>query len=317
MSGLRFHMAKRSAMKPLIGLYSESGCGKTWSALMLARGFVGPKGRIAMIETEAGRGEAYADLLPGGYEALSLAGDFSPRTYGEAITVAEEAKYDALIVDSASHEWEGTGGVLHMAAMNMDEGKKGMQVWQTPKMDHARHFMLRLLQTPIPLVIVCMRAKYPMTEAINPKTGKKELVRSEQLEPKQSEDILYEIFVHGWIDQEHRFRATKYTRPDLAQVIPDMQPISIATGEALARWAAGGAAADPSPLAAAPTEPRTALAILREINGATSLKQLREIYDRLKAPGSGGGLDRQEAEQVRAAMQARTNELTLREPGAT
>src|SRR5215472_5863573 len=54
-----FRPATRAEAKPLIGLYSESGCGKTWSALLLARGFAGPLGRIGMIETEAGRGEAY------------------------------------------------------------------------------------------------------------------------------------------------------------------------------------------------------------------------------------------------------------------
>jgi hypothetical protein len=33
-----FRPAKRSEAKPLIGLYAESGAGKTYSALLLARG---------------------------------------------------------------------------------------------------------------------------------------------------------------------------------------------------------------------------------------------------------------------------------------
>jgi hypothetical protein len=49
-----------------------------------------------------------------------------------------------------------------MAADNQEKGTKGVLVWQQPKIKHQRHFMLRLMQTPIPLVIVCMRAKYPM-----------------------------------------------------------------------------------------------------------------------------------------------------------
>ena len=87
----QFRPAKRSEAKPLIGLYSESGCGKTLSALYLARGFAGPTGRIGMVETEAGRGEAYADTLPGSYDVLSLRDDFSPTNYGEAITAASIA----------------------------------------------------------------------------------------------------------------------------------------------------------------------------------------------------------------------------------
>lgn len=234
---VEFRPARRSEAKPLIGLYSRSGCGKTLSALYLARGFVGPNGRIGMIETEEGRGEAYADVIPGGYLVLPIRGDFSPKNYGEALTAGEQAKLDALIIDSASHEWESTGGVLDMAATNQAMGKSGVQVWQTPKIEHARHFMLRLLSTSIPLVIVCMRAKYPMEEkTVN---GKKQWVKSELLEPKQSEDILFELFVHGWIDEKHCFHGTKYTRDELRQVMVDGQPISIETGTKLAAWARG------------------------------------------------------------------------------
>ncbi|MHB1207897.1 MAG: ATP-binding protein, partial [Rhodospirillaceae bacterium] len=230
-----FRPAARSEAKPLIGLYAESGCGKTWSALLLARGFVGPNGKIGMIETEGGRGEANVGREPvGQFLVRPIRGNFSPMEYGKAITDAENEKLDALIIDSASHEWEGAGGVLAMAAENQANGTKGVLVWQQPKINHQRHFMLRLMQTPIPLVIVCMRAKYPME-----KKGS-DWVRSLTLEPKQAEDILFEMFVHGWIDQDHKLHVTKYTLPELANVIEDGKPISIKTGQALAEWAKGG-----------------------------------------------------------------------------
>lgn len=232
-----FRPARRSEAKPLIGLYSESGAGKTFSALLLARGFAGD-GKIGMVDTEAGRGEAYADLIEGGYAVLPLRDTFSPQAYGQAIATAEAANLRALIIDSASHEWSGVGGVLSQAADRKDAGDKGVLVWQRPKMDHSRHFMLRLMQTPIPLVIVCMRAKYPMQQVTN-KKGEKEWVRSEVLEPDQASDILFEMFVHAWIDQEHRLRITKLTRPDLATVFLDKQPITLDTGRRLAAWAKG------------------------------------------------------------------------------
>jgi hypothetical protein len=248
-----FRPASRREAKPLIGLYSESGCGKTWSALLLARGFVGPQGRIGMIETEGGRGEAYVGRAPvGDYQARPIRGSFSPTEYGSAITEAEADKLDALIIDSASHEWEGAGGVLGMAAANQASGKKGVLVWQQPKMDHQRHFMLRLMQTPIPLVIVCMRAKYPME-----KKGS-DWVRSPVLEPKQADDILFEMFVHGWIDQEHRLHVTKYTLPELTEIIRDNEPISIETGQRLAAWARGEQTSLASPLAPAKQPASTA-----------------------------------------------------------
>lgn len=236
--------AQRSESKPLIGLYARSGCGKTWSALMLARGFVGPTGRIVMIETEGGRGEAFCDLLPGGYDVCPIRGSFSPKAYGEALTAVETNAPDALIIDSASHEWEGADGVLAMAAKNQAAGKHGPLIWQEPKMEHQRHFMLRLMATPIPLVVVCMRAKYPMEE--KPKQGGgKEWIRSTELEPKQSEDILFEMFVHGWIDAAHKFHGTKYTRDDFKAIIHDDEPITYGTGERLAAWACGGTTQEP------------------------------------------------------------------------
>jgi hypothetical protein len=241
-----FRLATRSEAKPLIGLYSESGCGKTWSALLLARGFVGSHGTIGMIETEGGRGEAYVGRQPvGDYLVRPIRGDFSPMKYGDAITGAEQAKLDALIIDSASHEWEGAGGVLSMAADNQAKGTKGVLVWQQPKISHQRNFMLRLMQTPIPLVIVCMRAKYPMEQVRNHK-GEMEWARSKTLEPKQADDILFEMFVHGWIDAEHKLHVTKYTLPELADVILDNAPITIETGARLAAWAKGSTTSPPT-----------------------------------------------------------------------
>ena len=252
---LQFRKAIASEAKPLIGLYAESGCGKTKSALLLAKGFVGgDMSQVGMIETEAGRGEAYANEGDvGGYQVLPIRENFAPGNYGAAIAAAEKAGLRAVIIDSASHEWEGVGGVLAMAAKNQEDGKRGPLVWQMPKLLHQREFMLRLQQTSVPLVVVCMRAKYPMFEAKpsdieawekagrpggkSPKVG--EWARSWKLEPKQADDILFEMFVHGWIDAEHRFHGTKYTLEALRQVFVDGEPISSATGHRLAEWAAG------------------------------------------------------------------------------
>ena len=255
--------AKRSEAKPLIGLYAESGCGKTMSALLLARGFCGPSGKICMIETEGGRGEANVGREPiGDYLVRPIRGNFSPMEYGGAITEAEEAKVDVLIIDSASHEWEGAGGVLAMAADNREKmGDKGVLIWQQPKISHQRHFMLRLMQTPVPLVVVCMRAKYPMEQVRGPKGM--EWKRSDKLEPKQADDILFEMFVHGWIDAEHKLHVTKYTLPELAEVIRDGERITIDTGRALAQWARGESSPPKSPEsptagpAASPRNPAT------------------------------------------------------------
>jgi len=319
---LTIRPAKRSEAKPLIGLYSESGCGKTKSALLLARGFVGGKGKIVMVETESGRGEVFADELPGGYEVIPIRDNFSPQTYGEAIALAEKSGAKALIIDSASHEWEGLGGVLDMADRNSrteclacgwlaDKGdrvdvcgnpgckgtrfrwaRKGVLVWQQPKIDHAKHFMLRLMQTPIDLVIVCMRARYPMVEGPNPENkGKVEWHRSGELSPKQSDDILFELLIHGWIDHDHRFHGTKYTREDQRAALPSGEVITIETGKALAEWAKGKEPAASAELAKA----------LKAIGSAKSNAELEKVAAKLK----GGSLKGHELSRARAEFKAR------------
>lgn len=249
-----FRPARKGSAKLLVGVFSESGNGKTYSSLLLARGFVGEHGTIGMIETESGRGEIYQDVIPGGYAVCSISGDFSPEAYGKAIGLAEDAKFGALIIDSASHEWESIGGVLDMAAKNQADGKKGPLVWQRPKLDHSKHFVLRLMASPIPLIIVNMRAKYPMKEI--EKNGKKEWARSETLEPKQSDDLLYEMLIHGWIDEKHNYHVTKYPKaiPELRGVVRDGEPLTIETGQRLAAWAAGTKKPDSQTSAPARTE---------------------------------------------------------------
>jgi hypothetical protein len=297
MSRLAIRPARRSSAKPLIAFYAEGGGGKTRAALTLARGFVGASGKIVMIETESGRGEAYAGRqdVAGDFFVVPLHYDpadkdcentYSPENYGEAISVAEREKADALIVDSCSHEWEGIGGVLDWAEKNREEGKKGQQVWLQPKMMHQRHFLSRLLMTPIPLVILCLRAKYPMEEKVV--NGKKEMFRSEKLEPKQSSDILYDIFVHGWFDREtHCFHATHYQDDSLATVIENGKPITQATGAALARWAAGV----------------TLDSVMASMKAATTLDELKA------AIGPGRVLGGEDKAKVKEFLEKRKEEL--------
>lgn len=230
--------ATRQGIKPLIGLYAESGCGKTFSSLLLARGFVGPKGKIVMCDTESGRGSLYSDVIPGGYEVLELREPFSPARYIEAIAAVEESGAQIGVIDSASHEWEGLGGVLDMAGENESRsGKPGLHNWRTPKMEHAK-FMLRMLQSSIPW-IVCLRAKYKTKQVKNEK-GKTEIVKDDFTTPIQADDFIFEMTCHGEIMQDHSLRLTKCSHPSLRECFPKDKPLTSAHGEALAKWCAAG-----------------------------------------------------------------------------
>lgn len=242
--------ATRQGVKPLIGLYSESGCGKSYSSLLLARGMAGPSGRIVMADSESGRGSLYADVIPGGYDVLELREPFSPARYIEAIQTAEQAGPAVLIIDSASHEWEGISGVLDMATENESRsGKAGLHNWRQPKMEHAK-FMLKLLQSPLP-IIVCLRAKYK-TRQTKDERGKTQIVKDDFPSPIQAEDFIFELTAHACILQDHSIKLTKCNHPSLRSCFPETGPIKIEHGEALARWCAAPGAVPPSTTTAAP-----------------------------------------------------------------
>jgi len=281
MSEFEIKKASRQAVKPLISLYSESGCGKTYSALLLGRGLVGLKGRIVMADSESGRGSLYADVLPGGYETLDLCEPFSPARYVAAIDAVEKSGAAVGILDSGSHEWEGIGGVLDLAGANEERsGKSGLHNWREPKMEHAK-FVQKLLKSPIPW-IVCLRAKYKTRQAKDDK-GKTVIVKDEATSPIQAEDFIFESTCHAEILQNHSIILTKCSHPDLRKCFPGREegPITIAHGEALARWcaAAGGT---PVPLSTAAT-PAGPVPASSGTSSASATDDTKENRARLKA----------------------------------
>jgi AAA domain len=230
--------AQRSDSKALIGLYSQSGAGKTYSSLMLARGLVGPAGKIVLIDTESGRGSLYADVIPGGYETINLDPPFSPQRYIEAIEAAEQANAACIIVDSMSHEWEGAGGVGDMAfQIETRTGKPGLHCWKEPKMAHQK-MLLKLLQAKTHL-ICCLRAKRKSRQIKNERTGKSEIVKDEFYTPKQDGDFIFELTVHAEILADHKLRVTKVSHPALENVFKSGMMITEETGRELAAWARG------------------------------------------------------------------------------
>lgn len=240
---MEIRKATRQGVKPLIALYSESGCGKTFSALLMARGLVGPKGRIIMIDTESGRGSLYADVLPGGYDVIELVAPFTPARYVEAIDAAEQAG-DCIIGDSITHEWEGSGGVLDMAAEIEDRTKKaGLHCWRKPKFEHAL-FVSRILRCRVPF-IACIRAKYKSRQTKDGE-GKTVILKDKYTSPIQADDFIFEATAHGEIMPDHGLHLTKWSHPELQKCFPVDTPITVETGEAVARWCAAPAGASVS-----------------------------------------------------------------------
>ena len=97
-----------------MALQGPSGSGKTYSALLLAFGLCNDWTKIAVVDTENHSAELYSNL--GQYNTVSIGAPYAPEKYGEAIHLCEQAGMDVIILDSISHEWDGSGGILDIHA---------------------------------------------------------------------------------------------------------------------------------------------------------------------------------------------------------
>lgn len=149
---LNIREAVRAGSKVVIGIAGPSGSGKTYTALKIARGMVDSPKEIGLLDTENRRGSLYADILDGKFLIGDLFAPFSPSRYRQAIKEFQDAGVKVLVIDSASHEWEGDGGCEEIAAAS---GK--MANWKLAKSEHKK-YMSGLLQSDMH-IIVCIRAR--------------------------------------------------------------------------------------------------------------------------------------------------------------
>lgn len=233
-----FAPARREGSHCLISMEAFSGDGKTYSAIMLMRGLVGPTGKFGLLDTETGRGKIYANLA-GGFQYAELTPPFTPERYIASIKAAEVAGLSGLIIDSASHEWEGIGGIGEIADAN---NLKGLNKWAKPKARHKK-FVQTLLTTRMH-IIVCLRAKEKMIQGKDD-TGK-EVIVSGGWFPIQEKGFGYEMtvrlfFGHGAVKGVPEL---KKCPQDLLGAFPAGAQVSIDTGTRIAEWVKGGTPVD-------------------------------------------------------------------------
>lgn len=268
-----FRPAKRENVPLLIGLAGGTGAGKTLSAFELAKGLAGDK-RFAVIDTEAGRAKHYAEEFA--FDHADLTAPFRPEAYLEAIVAADAAGYPVVVVDSASHEHAGEGGLLdwheeELTRMAGDDWKRRealtFAAWIKPKKSH-KQFVNRLLQLRAHLIL-CFRAEEKI-EIV--KEGGKTVVRPKQSRagadgwvPICEKNLPYELTLSFLLTAD----APGVPRPIKLQeqhrpFFPQGAAISSEMGAELAAWAAGGssparargAAPQPEPAAtSAPADP--------------------------------------------------------------
>lgn len=142
--------------KAVIGIAGQSGDGKTYTALLIARGMVDSSSEIGLLDAENKRGSLYANILDGPFMIGDLYPPFSPSRYAEAIKEFQEAGVKVLVIDSATHEWEiGCDEIAN--APKADGTPRKIADWVTAKREHKK-FVNVLLQSNMD-IICCIRAR--------------------------------------------------------------------------------------------------------------------------------------------------------------
>lgn len=261
--------AVRESVPVLVGLMGPSGGGKTVSALRLATGMQQiTGGDIYGIDTEARRMLHHADAFK--FKHLEFNPPFGSLDYLAALRhcVAKGAKI--IIVDSASHEHEGAGGMLDLHEQELDRlggndwqkrERVKMLAWQKPKANR-RELINGLLQLNANFIF-CFRAK----NSVKPMkvNGKTEIV-PQGFMPIAGDEFVFEMTVNAllmpgakgvptWQTENIGERMMIKPARQFDSIFADQKPLDESIGRALAEWARGGASQPRSAAAPAAAPP--------------------------------------------------------------
>ena len=249
--------ATRKQVKLRVGFSGASGFGKTYSALLMAYGVTRDWSKIAVIDTENGSADLYANL--GDYNTLTMSSPYSPERYIEAITMCEKSGIEVIIIDSISHEWEGKGGCLEI---HSDLGGQ-FNHWAKVTPRH-NAFIQAILQSKCH-VFTTVRRKQDYDLVKNEK-GKTEPVKV-GLKEVTREGFEYELTLNlELLNDKHLVKASK-DRTGLFMNKPEFV-ITSETGAMLIDWALQGV--DETQY------------LVGSINAATSREELTTIWNNYK-----------------------------------
>lgn len=222
---MQLKQSQRQQVKLRLGLSGASGFGKTKSALLLAYGMTQDWSKIAVIDTENSSASLYSDL--GNYNVLDLQAPYSPERYIEAIQICESSGIEVVIIDSVSHEWNGTGGCLEI------HEKLGgrFQDWANVTPRH-QAFINKILQADCHIITTTRRKiDYSLDVGSNGRTqvvkhGTKEITR---------EGFEYELTINFEIINENHLAKASKDRTGLFMNKPEFI-ITELTGKKILKW---------------------------------------------------------------------------------
>ncbi|MBL3669609.1 ATP-binding protein [Streptomyces sp. M2CJ-2] len=261
MNSFTFTPATKEQAKARIALTGPTGSGKTYSALVIGTA-IGD--RIALIDTERGSASKYADEFA--FDTLPLA-TFEPPALVEALAVAAHEGYDVVIVDSLTHFWSGSGGMLEQVdnAAKRVAGGNTFAGWREAR-PLERAMIDALLAYPGHL-IATMRTKTEYVVEADER-GRK-VPRKVGLKPEQREGIEYEFDIVGDLDHENTLVISKSRAKPLAGLV--VRKPDAAFAEAVLDWLNAG---KPTPSASDYLTTATA--------PHTTYEELRGLYEEVR-----------------------------------
>lgn len=231
MAGLR--KAQRRAAKIRLGLASPSGGGKTYSALLIAKGLAGSWDKVAIIDTENGSADLYSHL--GDFNVLQLTAPYHPEKYIDAIRECEQAGMEVIIIDSITHEWSGVGGCLELQqiATERQRIKNTYTAWKEVTPRHQK-FIDAVLQSNCH-IITTVRSK---TDYLQVEHEGKKSIQKVGMAQVTRDGFEYELTVSLELDVNH-YAVTSKDRTCLFEGKPSFIP-SEETGKMLKEWCESG-----------------------------------------------------------------------------
>lgn len=244
MAVINIRKATRNAARLVFGFAGLSGGGKTRTALEFAYGLAGyDLSKVGMIDAENKRGSLYADIFeehpthPTRDQFLigDLEPPFSPDRYIEAIKEFAKAGVEVLVIDSATHEWEGTGGCEEIATTNKLGGRDN---WGLAKQQHKR-FMNACLQSDMH-IIMCFRAREKVR--YDKDANNKQIVVPLGILPVTEKNVMFEMTASLMFFDSGRSRdPLKCPEALLPMIAHDREYLNAADGFAVREWVEGGA----------------------------------------------------------------------------
>lgn len=195
-----FQKAERRKVFLKLLLTGPSGAGKTEVALAMARQI---GSRIAVIDTENGSASLYADRYQ--FDTVEIDAPYTTEKYEAAIRAAIAAKYDVVVVDSLSHGWAGTGGILQQKDDIDRRGGNQWTNWKEPTKKQ-ESLIATILQTDVHMICTARsKMAYVQGQGSN---GKQE-VKKLGLQPIQRDGLEFEFTLTIDLAMDHSGMASK------------------------------------------------------------------------------------------------------------